>query len=216
MRSRTSTLARLVATVTALTGAATGGLVALGAAPASAACSPVEVVAARGTFEPGRLGVIVGDPVFKALQGRFPKKKLSAHPVDYPADASPTSPRKGVQALVKHVTKQARACPKQKFVLVGYSQGAMVVTGALGGAVGGGTKLPKNTHAKITAILLFGNPNRMAGKSGVAKKFAGRTLDICKKGDPVCGGGTNMAAHLAYRSDADRAARFAAEKIRKR
>ncbi|PKK14962.1 cutinase family protein [Thermomonospora sp. CIF 1] len=216
MRSFTSAAFRLIARVTALAGVAAGGLVALATtSPAAAACSEVEMVAARGTFEPGRLGVIVGDPVFRALQGELRGTDLTSYPVDYPADASPTSPRQGVQDLVRHVTQQARECPNQKFVLVGYSQGASVVNGAIGtGVVGGATELPREVRPQIAAVLLFGNPARLGPGEPDTGEFADRTLDICNQGDPVCGAGVNIAAHLAYRSEAGRAAQFAAQKIR--
>ena len=53
----------------ALSLAGGAGLARLSAPAASAAsCSDLDVVAARGTFEPGTLGAIVGDHVYSALQ----------------------------------------------------------------------------------------------------------------------------------------------------
>lgn len=68
------------------------GIATLTAPTASAAtCSDIDVVAARGTFEPGTLGLIVGDPVFSALQRKLTGKTLSSYAVNYPADLSLTS-----------------------------------------------------------------------------------------------------------------------------
>ncbi|MFJ8596876.1 cutinase family protein [Streptomyces sp. NPDC093598] len=205
----------------ALTLAGGAGLATLSAPPAmAAACSDVEVVAARGTFEPGTLGFIVGDPVYSALQKKAAGKNLSSYKVNYPADLSPTSAAQGNLDLVNHVKNQAAACPSQKFVLVGYSQGANVVDNSIGissaGAVVGSpivATLPAALEPKVAAVLLFGNPIRALGKS-VTGTYQSRTLDLCAQGDPVCeNGGGDVGAHLGYRDDAEEAATFAAGRL---
>ncbi|MGX1565494.1 cutinase family protein [Streptomyces sp. NPDC055506] len=197
------------------------GLATLSASPASAAaCSDVELVSARGTFEPGTLGFIVGDPVLSALQKKVTGKSLTSYKVNYPADLSPTSAAQGNLDLVNHVKSQAAACPNQKFVLVGYSQGANVVDNSIGissaGAVVGSpivATLPAAVEPKVSAVLLFGNPIRALGKS-VTGTYQSRTLDLCAQGDPVCeNGGGDVGAHLSYRDDADAAATFAAGRL---
>ncbi|MEU6918528.1 cutinase family protein [Streptomyces olindensis] len=210
---------RLCLAVLSLAGGA--GLATLSAPPAAAAaCTDVELVAARGTFEPGTLGFIVGDPVLSALQKKVTGKSLSSYKVNYPADLSPTSAAQGNLDLVNHVKSQAAACPNQKFVLVGYSQGANVVDNSIGissaGAVVGSpivATLPAQVEPKVAAVLLFGNPIRALGKS-VTGTYQSRTLDICAKGDPICeSGGGDVGAHLGYRDDADAAATFAAGRL---
>ncbi|QWB21311.1 MULTISPECIES: cutinase family protein [Streptomyces] len=205
----------------ALSLAGGAGLATLSAPPASAAaCSDVELVSARGTFEPGTLGFIVGDPVLSALQKKAAGKNLTSYKVNYPADLSPTSAAQGNLDLVNHVKSQAAACPNQKFVLVGYSQGANVVDNSIGissaGAVVGSpivATLPAAVEPKVAAVLLFGNPIRALGKS-VTGTYQSRTLDLCAQGDPVCeNGGGDVGAHLSYRDDADAAATFAAARL---
>ncbi|MEU0178774.1 cutinase family protein [Streptomyces massasporeus] len=205
----------------ALSLAGGAGLATLSAPPAMAvACSDVEVVAARGTLEPGTLGFIVGDPVYSALQKKAAGKNVTSYKVNYPADLSPTSAAQGNLDLVNHVKSQAAACPNQKFVLVGYSQGANVVDNSIGissaGAVVGSpivATLPAAVEPKVAAVLLFGNPIRALGKS-VTGTYQSRTLDLCAKGDPVCeSGGGDVGAHLSYRDDAEEAATFAAGRI---
>jgi cutinase len=197
------------------------GLATLSAPTASAApCSDIDVVAARGTFEPGRLGLIVGDPVFSALEKKLTGKTVSSYAVDYPANLSLTSAAQGNRDLVNHVNSQAANCPNQRFILVGYSQGANVVDNSIGissaGAVVGSpivATLPAAVEPKVAAVLLFGNPIRALGKS-VTGTYQSRTFDICAKGDPVCErGGGDTGAHLSYRDDADAAAAFAAGKV---
>ncbi|MFG2352471.1 cutinase family protein [Streptomyces sp. NPDC048521] len=197
------------------------GLAALSSSTASAAaCTDIQVVSARGTFEPGTLGLIVGDPVYAALQKKLTGKTLSGYAVNYPADLSLTSAARGNADLVNHVRNQAAACPDQKFVLVGYSQGANVVDNSIGvssaGAVVGSpivATLPASVEPRVSAVLLFGNPIRALGRS-VTGTYQSRTIDFCAKGDPVCEpGGVNTPAHLGYAADADAAAAFAADKV---
>ncbi|MDX3643272.1 cutinase family protein [Streptomyces sp. MB09-02B] len=186
----------------------------------AAACTDIDVVSARGTFEPGTLGFIVGDPVYSALQKKLTGKSLSSYRVNYPADLSLTSAAQGNADLVNHVRSQAAACPNQRFILVGYSQGANVVDNSIGissaGAVVGSpivATIPAALEPKVSSVLLFGNPIRALGKS-VTGTYQSRTIDFCAAGDPVCeNGGGDTGAHLSYRANADAAAAFAATKV---
>ncbi|MFL6121328.1 cutinase family protein [Actinophytocola sp.] len=197
-----------------------GAGVAVAAAPAAAAsCTDINVVSARGTGEPGVLGIIVGDPVYSALRGKITGRSLSAYAVNYPADISAGSASLGNADLVNHVTSQAASCPNQRFILVGYSQGANVVDNSIGissqGAAVGGpivAQIPASIQPRVAAILLFGNPIRAIGKS-VTGTYASRTLDLCAQGDPVCGNGVDVTAHLTYGRNADQAATFAAGRV---
>lgn len=200
------------------------GGAALTAAPApaaaAAACTDIDVVAARGTFEPGTLGAIVGDPVYSALQRKLTAKTLSSYKVNYPADLSLTSAAQGNSDLVNHVRSQAAACPSQRFILVGYSQGANVVDNSVGissaGAVVGSpivATIPAALEPRVAALLLFGNPIRAIGKS-VTGTYQSRTIDFCAAGDPICeNGGDDVLAHLGYTANAGAAADFAAGRV---
>lgn len=210
---------RLCLAALSLLGGATVATVSAPAATA-AACSDIDVVAARGTFEPGTLGLIVGDPVFSALQKKLTGRNLSSYKVNYPADLSLTSAAQGNADLVNHVNSQAAACPNQRFILVGYSQGANVVDNSIGissaGAVVGSpivATIPAALEPRVAAVLLFGNPIRAIGKS-VTGTYQSRTIDFCAEGDPVCeAGGDDTLAHLGYTANADAAAAFAAGKV---
>lgn len=199
---------------------ASGGAAVAASPAAAAACSDVDVVVARGTGEPGRLGLIVGDPVFSAIQREVSGLTLSSHAVDYPASTSPSSPTTGNRALVNHVTSQAQECPDQRFILVGYSQGANVVGNSLGissqGAAVGGpvvATIPAAARPRVEAVLVFGYPLRKLGR-GITGEFAARTLDICAARDVVCDPrGASVLAHLSYGDDADEAAEFAADQL---
>lgn len=207
-----------LAALSLLGGAGLAGLPA--PAASAAACSDIDVVAARGTFEPGTLGLIVGDPVHSALQRKLTGKNLSSYKVNYPADLSLTSAAQGNTDVVNHVKSQAAACPNQRFVLVGYSQGANVVDNSIGissaGAVVGSpivATIPAALEPRVAAVLLFGNPIRALGKS-VTGTYQSRTVDFCAQGDPICqSGGDDVLAHLGYTADAEAAAVFAAGRI---
>ncbi len=188
---------------------------------AAATCTDIDVVAARGTFEAEGLGRIIGEPLYAALQKALTGKTTSSYAVDYPASLiQPWSVQQGNRDLVNHLSSQAAACPQQRFILIGYSQGANVVDNSIGissaGAVVGGdiaATIPTAIEPKVAALLLFGNPIRALGKS-VTGTYASRTRDFCASGDPICqAGGLNGAAHLLYGNDAAAAAAFAATKV---
>jgi cutinase len=207
----------------AAAGAAAALATTLGAPPAANAaspCSDVELVVARGTGEPGTLGVIVGDNVLAETRRALPGRNVTAYAVDYPAGFDATSPGLGMVDTVEHVTAQAAACPGQKFVLVGYSQGAQVIDGALGvdttGTINGGPPpavIPASVAPRIAAVTLFGNPITAIGRT-VPGEYLSRTRDFCRDGDPVCqADAVNILAHLLYFLDAPAAATFIAGKV---
>ncbi|MFJ4657364.1 cutinase family protein [Nocardia sp. NPDC088792] len=177
-------------------------------------CADIDVVVARGTGEPGYLGSEVGDPLYGILQDRL-GVSTDAYPVNYPADLT-FNIGAGSADLVNHLTAQAASCPAQRFILVGYSQGAAVVHAALGTGVvawyPGRVQLPDYLGDKVAAILLFGDPMRALGWS-VPDQFLGRTGDWCMAGDPICGGGVDASQHTAYASDLGMAANFAADHV---
>ncbi|MFD3595212.1 cutinase family protein [Nocardia sp. NPDC058640] len=201
--------------------AATATALTTGTAAAAPNCADVHVVSARGSNEPGgmwskyHLGVVVGNPVYAAINDALPGT-VDAYRVAYPANFDqPASVQKGNTDLVDHVVKQAAACPDQRFVLVGYSQGANVVDNAIGisseGAKVGGpivATLPQQVESRIAVILLFGNPIRGIGKE-ITGPYAERTLDICNDNDPVCDpDGSDWNAHTSYARHAGAAADF--------
>ncbi|WP_433602738.1 cutinase family protein [Nocardia sp. CA-135953] len=195
---------------------ATAGVVTSIGAQARADCAAVDVVVARGTGEPGWLGSVVGDPLYDTLLRALPESS-SAFWVDYPADLlDPTSLSAGTQDMTDHVIRQSRMCPDQRFILVGYSQGAAVVHGVVGTgmvtALPGVSVLPGDLEWKVSAVLLFGDPLRLSGR-GVPGNYAWKTADYCTGGDPICGGGFDPSQHTNYGWAFWPAADFAAGRI---
>src|ERR1700753_319923 len=87
----------------------------------------------------------------------------------------------GISDVVNRVTTKDKECPRQKFALVGYSQGGMVVSAAA-------AKIPLNLREKVVAMVLYGAGTGAAGKTGGASPaddIKQKTLANCAPGDMV-------------------------------
>lgn len=183
----------------------------------SSRCADVELVFARGTGEAPGLGT-VGTALSQALGQTMPGWRISTYAVSYAAELSQASAGPGATDLTKHVTATAQSCPNTQFILAGYSQGATVVDIALGitgTAIPTGEALPGSVTTRVAAIVTYGNPLGALGRtiSDASPNYGSRTQEFCNQGDPVCGSGTNVFAHLTYATNgtAIQGARFAAQ-----
>ncbi len=103
----------------------------------------------------------------------------------------------GINDVVTRVTNQAKECPKQKFALVGYSQGGMVVSAAA-------PKIPTDLREKVVALVLYGAGDGN-GKTGAAppadikqKTLANCAINnMCGKKDSSQAQGAGTG-HLSY------------------
>ena len=134
--------------------------------------------------------------------------------VNYPADLSAAS---GANDMSAHVQSMAGSCPNTRMVLGGYSLGAVaadLVTGVNYPAFGFTNPLPPGMDQHIAAVALFGNGTK---RLGPASAFAGKTIDQCATGDPICSNGATWSAHLqpSYINSGlvDQAAAFIAGKL---
>jgi len=148
---------------------------------ASAACPDAEVVFARGRQEPPGVGA-VGDALVNSLRSKVPLS-VGVYGVNWPADIA-VAP--GANDMRAHVQSMAASCPNTRMVLGGYSLGATVADLAT-------RSMPPGMDQHIAAVALFGNG---AKRLGPAPAFAGKTIDQCADGDPVCGRGLNWPSHL--------------------
>jgi hypothetical protein len=202
---------------------AAAAVVAIGApaADAQAACSDVEVVTARGTWEPQDSAFLlpqVADRITAGLAGM----DVSAYDVVYPAQPSfNTSAPQGVTDLVEHLNAQADQCPDQRFVLLGYSQGGLVVVDSV--VAPGGRAYTQDTPElsdaaaqRIEAIGTFGSmrftdgepynagdpePGRQSmlpREPGALDAYGDRTIEYCYQGDWVCQNTGSFLTHLMY------------------
>ncbi len=184
-------------------------------------CADAELVFARGTGEPPGLGR-VGDALADALRPRLGARSLGTYAVDYPASHNFLSTRNGANDAAAHIADVAARCPGTRVVLGGFSQGAAVVSMLAGvapvgdriGEIGSAPPLPADSAGAVVAVAVFGNPgNRFGTPLSTNGQFAGRTIDLCSAGDPICvQGGRDRSAHSNYDAPPyiDQAASFVA------
>jgi cutinase-like protein len=168
---------------------------------ASASCPDVEVVFARGTDELPGVGR-VGQAFVGSLR-QDTRKSVGSYGVNYPANKDFLAAAQGANDASNHIQQMANNCPNTKLVLGGYSQGAAVidiVTAAPLPGLGFHDPLPTQAADHVAAVALFGNPSARAGvlMSAITPDFAGKTIDLCNTGDPICSNGNQWKAHLAY------------------
>jgi cutinase len=154
---------------------------------ASAGCPDAEVDFARGREEPPGVGE-VGQAFIDSLQSKVPHMSIGAYGVNYPADVSVT---KGSNDMSAHVQSMATSCPNTKLVLGGYSLGAAaadVVIAMNQPGFGYTDPLPPPMDQHVAAVALFGNATqRVVGDiPGPSPAFAGKIIDLCAAGDPIC------------------------------
>jgi cutinase len=68
------------------------------------------------------------------------------------------------------------------------------------GNFGSAPPMPPEAADQIAAVAVFGNPaNRFGTPLSTTGSFAGKAIDVCIPGDPICvSGGRDRAAHNAY------------------
>ncbi|EQB49359.1 hypothetical protein CGLO_11318 [Colletotrichum gloeosporioides Cg-14] len=176
-------------------------------------CADIHYFEARGTTlsYPGSLITVI-DPLMEA----FPNSNYAD--IVYPAtdESGSDSYFQGVANGAKQISAYAQTCPDAKIVLLGYSQGAMVLGDILAGGGDNGIlgnltqpSVDASTVGKhIAAILLYGNPRHMPNQTynvGNASAFdaigkyprtakqltafnlyADRVRDYCNYHDGVC------------------------------
>src|SRR5436309_1195981 len=89
-------------------------------------CSDIDVVFARGAWEPPGIGG-VGDALVDSLRSLKQDRSIDVYAVDYPA-ASMESAVDGARDASAHIQETVGACPKTRMVLGGYSLGALAIS----------------------------------------------------------------------------------------
>lgn len=198
---------------------------------AAAPCSDVELVFARGTFEPPGVGG-TGEAFVDSLRSKLGGKSLEVYPVNYPASLDFQTAADGVIDASNRVQAVAAACPNTKIVLGGFSQGAAVAGYLTADSVPAGFAMPAGLTGPmppsvadhVAAVALFGKPSsgflqmiaNTAPPISVGHLYAGKTTDVCIPEDPICSpGGGDSNAHNLYPADGltDQAADFVVQKV---
>jgi cutinase len=196
-----------IAAPAALIGAPSAALIASAPMAHSAPCPDVELIFARGTSEPvgaGRVGQALASQLAPQLGGR----SLGIYGVNYPATYDFLAAADGAADATNRIAAMSQQCPSTRYVLGGYSQGAAVVDMLVGipplgdkiGEIGSAPPLPPILADKVAAVAVFGNPSAKFGKpvSIAMMPFAGKGIDLCNDGDPICSQGRNPFAHTSY------------------
>ena len=165
------------------------------------------MVFARGTNEPAGLGR-VGEALSSQLAGQLGGRTIGVYAVNYPATYDFLAAADGAVDATNHIADVSQRCPSTRFILGGYSQGAAVVDMLMGipplgdriGDVGSAPPLPGSLASRVAAVAVFGNPATKFGNpvSAALAPFAGKGIDLCADGDPICSQGRNPFAHTSY------------------
>jgi len=174
-------------------------------------CGTYQIIAARGTGEP-QSGSHSYANLIKDVEATIPGG--SNVEIQYPSTPEYfISTSTGAAAGASYLSSQLARCPNQKYVFVGYSKGAMVISQLM-------NRLPVPAD-KVVAVVLFGNPYHIAdapqnrcsgtGGNGVAaslrvfmpSEYVPITYDCCKQWDMVCQTMGLVEPHLAYGGSQD-------------
>jgi cutinase len=197
----------------------------------AAPCPDVEVVFARGTFEPPGVGD-TGQAFVDALRAKVGGKSVDVYPVNYPASLDFSTAADGIIDATNKIRDMAASCPDTKMVLGGYSQGAAVMAYATEDAIPTGYTMPAGITGPmapevanhVAAVALFGKPSSGFLQSiytgappiTVGHLYSGKTTDLCIPEDPICSpGGNDNGAHTLYPVNgmANQAADYAARQL---
>jgi cutinase len=169
-------------------------------------CPDIELVFARGTGEPPGMGR-VGDALVATLAPLLDGRTLGTYAVNYPASLNFLTTGAGADDARGHIAWMAGACPNTRIVLGGFSQGAAVVSMLAGvppvgdrvGSIGSAPPLAPDLTDRVAAVAVFGNPGARFGSAlSSTGQFAGRAIDLCSQGDPICSEGRDRSAHSNY------------------
>jgi cutinase len=169
-------------------------------------CPDVEVIFARGTGEPPGIGR-VGQAFADALTPRLGGRTMDTYAVNYPASLNFLAAASGADDAAARIADMGGRCPQTSLVLGGFSQGAAAVSMLAGvppvgqriGSIGSAPPLPPAAAGQVAAVAVFGNPGARFGTPlSSTGQFAGRAIDVCSDGDPICSSGRDRGAHSAY------------------
>ncbi|KAF3035401.1 hypothetical protein E8E12_001045 [Didymella heteroderae] len=165
-------------------------------------CTDITIVFARGTGEPGNMGIISGPPMVKAIRSKLGADRVTVQGVDYAASAAGNANLggDGGKVMAQYVQQALKQCPGTKVIVSGYSQGGMVVHNAFSNGI---------SASDVAGAIMFGDPLKRQAISGLSTD---KVKQFCGTSDTICGGGGDGGAtgsHLSYGSVADSAASFA-------
>jgi len=151
-------------------------------------CEPNILIWAKGTFEPGPYGFLVGPSFTSGLPSGWSTAGVSYDP-NVPGDYCLGLP--GGMVAKDVINQAAKKCPTANLFVSGYSQGAMVARNGVAYA-----DADAKTHVK--GIVTFGDPFQ----GSKVKGWNGPIATYCNRGDYVCTGNFELApSHISYGFD---------------
>lgn len=167
-------------------------------------CAEYTLIFARGTAEPGNMGVLVGPPLVWALQDIVGDSGLTIQGVnDYSASVEgylEGGDPDGSANLASLVNEAYSSCPDTKLIVGGYSQGCQIVHNGIAEA-------DTDAAAWIDKVVLFGDPDDGQAISNVDSS---NVYTVCHSGDDICDDGDIITVyHLTYAENVAAAAAWA-------
>ncbi|PEG39159.1 cutinase family protein [Mycolicibacterium agri] len=190
-------------------------------------CPDVEVVFARGTFEPPGVGGI-GQSFVDAVRKQAAGRSVDVYAVNYPASTDFPTAVVGITDTANRIRATAANCPETRIVLGGFSQGAAVAGFVTSEAVPAGAAaddvpdpLPAEVADHVAAVALFGKPSPRFMEQidtppvEIGPLYRAKTIDLCIADDPVCANEGDGANHALYNRNGmtDRAAKFVVDRL---
>lgn len=167
------------------------------------ACTEYTLIFARGTTEPGNVGILVGPPLITALTALVGASELTVQGVNnYDASVQgylAGGDADGTAEMATQIQQAYTQCPNTKLIAAGYSQGGQLVHNAA-------AQLPAAVGQWISSAVIFGDPD---DGTPVANVPASKTDVYCAATDNICvNGDLILPAHLLYAKDVQAAANF--------
>jgi|SRR5215211_7419716 len=190
-------------------------------------CPDVQVVFARGTYEPPGVGGI-GQAFVDAMRSQAGTRSVGVYAVNYPASTDFPTAVDGVRDASAHVRSMAATCPNTRMVLGGFSQGAAVAGFVTSAVVPDGVLIPNvpepmppEVADHVAAVVLFGKPsNQFMSAIGqppvvIGPMYTAKTMNLCVPDDPICADVGDGYAHNLYGVNGmvGQAAAFAASRL---
>lgn len=204
-------------------------------------CTPVLTITVRGTGEPRKRQLV--SPIARHVEETYPGMVQTVD-LDYPASGDiKEGSTQGIRTLIDTLNQQARLCADQQFVILGYSQGALLIGESLiapdlrliGATVG---ELTLAASLNIAAVVLYADPRFVGSEpfgrgtfhantngllerpAGALDEYADRIVSYCVADDFICQASPALTldeeGHVAYYSNRmqDRGAAFVIERVR--
>ncbi|KAF2673828.1 cutinase-like protein [Microthyrium microscopicum] len=167
-------------------------------------CPDAVLVVARGSMEPGNVGITVGPMLCSALKTKLADKFdcQGINAPGYPAAIGDNFKEKGscdtcIEAGVKTFTDVHTKCPKAKLTFMGYSQGAALMHNVI-------PALPADVKSSIVGGVLFGDTKNQQSSATITGWPKDKFRTYCLEDDGVCHGELQLTGgHFAYTGNGD-------------